>query len=110
MILWWEKKRLIYNVIAIAAILFSLYSFWDYPMRGIIGEGQIIINSVLILIFVNVLYTAGWGLEVGSHYFFETKGMNPMLRWLLFIIGTTITVFALNFYFALEFDVLFAKI
>ncbi|EPR71719.1 hypothetical protein ADIWIN_3166 [Winogradskyella psychrotolerans RS-3] len=53
MILWWEKRRLIFNVLIIGLSVFSIYSYWDYPMRSIIGSNQIIRNAIIFIFGAN---------------------------------------------------------
>ncbi|MDX2360861.1 MAG: hypothetical protein QNK23_08650 [Crocinitomicaceae bacterium] len=108
MIVWWEKKRLIYNIFIIGLSVFLMYDFWDYPMRSIKGSGQIIMNAILFVFTANVFYTLGWGLGVVSHYLFKSKGLNNTGRWILFILGTLFSLVWTNLNFVFEFDVLFA--
>lgn len=107
-ILWWEKKRWLYNVLTISGMMFLIYDFWDYPMRGIIGERQIILEAFIIVIGVNVFYALGWILELAVQYFFKAKGLHPIARWSLFVLGTISTFFMLSIFYGLKFDVLFA--
>lgn len=108
MILWWEKKRLIYNVLIIGLSIFLMYDFWDYPMRSIIGTRQIVWNTIVFVLGANLFYTSGWGLGVISHYLFKTNGLNNTGRWILFVLGTLFSLVWTIIYFVVEFDVLFA--
>lgn len=109
-ILWWEKKRLIFNLLIIGFSAFLIYSFWDYPMRSIIGSGAIITKAVLLILFMNLCYTIGWGVELLAHLLIKSEPFNNSLKWFLFGLGTLMSLVLINFYFAMEFDVLFAGV
>lgn len=109
MIVWWEKKRLIYNILIIGLSLFLMIDFWDHPMRSIIGTRQIVWNAFVFIFGANLFYTLGWGLGVVSHYIFKTKGLNNTSRWILFVLGTLFSIVWTVFYFVVEFDVVFAN-
>jgi hypothetical protein len=107
-IIWWEKRRLIYNVLIIAFSVFLMYTFWDYPMRTIIGTKQVILDAVIFIFIANVCYTSGWILGIINHYLFNTKRSSNTIKWILFTIGTICSLLWTNFYFVIMFDVLFA--
>lgn len=108
MIVWWEKKRIIYNVIIIGLSVFLMYDFWDYPWRKIVGSQNVIIDAIKFIFIANVFYSLSWGLGVLSHYLFKTKGLNKTGRWILFVLGIFISVVITDLYFVFAFDVLFA--
>lgn len=107
-ILWWEKKRILFNIIVVGFSVFLMYKFWNYPMRLIIGGPQIIFHAILVVIFLNVCYTAGWITELILAYLFDWNGIGKFGKWVFFILGTLLSLFAADVFFALEFDVLFA--
>jgi len=109
MIIWWEKRRLIYNVLIIALSIFSMYSYWDYPMRTMIGSEQIIINAIVFVLGANLFYTLGWGSGIISYYRIDkTYVSSNRKRWILFTLGTIFSLILTNWNFVIEFDVLFA--
>ncbi|NOQ71746.1 MAG: hypothetical protein GQ574_07090 [Crocinitomix sp.] len=107
-ILWWEKKRWIYNLLIIAVTSLVVYDFWEFPMRGIIGGNQIVFEAFLIVLGANLFYALGWGLELTAHYILSSKCLHPIARWSLFILGTLATFFMIAMYFTLRLDVIFA--
>lgn len=107
MILWWEKRRLIYNALIIGLSTYLIYDFWDYPMRAMKGGAEIIINSIIFIFGANLFYTLGWGIGVIGIRFFKSKGLTNTGRWIVFIIGTIFSLVWTNFHFVMEFDVLF---
>lgn len=109
MILWWEKRRVIYNVLILGLSALLLYDFWDYPWRKIVGGQIIILDAIQFIVILNVFYTSSWGLGVVSHYLFKTKGLNSRGRWILFVLGTLASIVITDFYFVFAFDVLFAS-
>ncbi|MBU2927290.1 hypothetical protein [Winogradskyella psychrotolerans] len=108
-ILWWEKKRPIYNALIMTLSIFLIYSFWDYPMRKIIGGTQIILETLIFIFGANVCYSFSWILGIGNHYVFKAKSTSQTFKWILFILGTILSLIWTNFHFVLKFDVLFAN-
>jgi hypothetical protein len=109
MIIWWEKRRLIYNVLVIALSIFSIYSYWDYPMRTVIGSEQIIINAIVFVLGANLFYTLSWGSGIISYYSIDKKyASSNRKRWIFFTLGTIFSLILTNWHFVIEFDVLFA--
>ena len=109
MILWWEKRRLVYNILIIGLSVFSLYSYWDYPMRKIIGNEQVIINTIVFIFGANLFYTLSWGLGIiNYHITGKTYISSKKRRWILFILGTIFSLIWTSLNFTIEFDVLFA--
>ena len=108
MIIWWEKKRLIYNALIIGLSVFFIYNFWDYPLRLKIGTSEIIWDTLVFVIVANLFYTSSWGLGIISHYVFKTKGLNNVGKWVLFVLGTLFSLVWTSIYFIFLFDVLFA--
>jgi hypothetical protein len=109
MIIWWERKRLIYNILILGLSIFSMYSYWDYPMRHIKGSQQIILNSTVFIIVANLFYTLSW-ISGAFVYYATNKTLisDRKKRWILFILGTIFSLFWTNLNFVIEFDVLFA--
>ena len=105
---WWEKRRVIYNLLIIGLTVFSVYSYWDYPMRNTIGSEEVIINAFSFILVANLLYTAGWVSEIYLRFLFKFKGFSTNIRWILFVLGTALSLIWTNFYFVIMFDVLFA--
>lgn len=109
MILWWEKRRLIYNVLIIAIFIYCMYSYWNYPMKTIIGEQQNIINAIVFVFGVNLFYTLSWISRMLYYYYHDKKYISSTTkRWVLFILGTPFSLLWTSLNFSLEFDVLFA--
>lgn len=109
MILWWEKRRIIYNILIVGLSIFLIYNFWDYPMRMIIGGNKIILDGVILTLVLNAFYTLAWIFGALSHVLFKTGGSINALRWVLFILGTLFSLIMINFFYVFAFDVLFAN-
>lgn len=105
---WWEKKRVLFNLIIVGFSVFLMHEFWNYPMRAITGGSQIIFHAILFVIFANIAYTAGWIAELMVSYLFDWDGIGNFGRWVLFALGTLFTLVVADLFFVLEFDVLFA--
>jgi hypothetical protein len=79
-IVWWEKRRLAFNVVVgvsglvslVIAVTFlglpprvSVTSFWDYP----IPAAGVFVEVVFFGIMANLCYTLGWATELGLRTF-----------------------------------------
>ncbi len=94
-ILWWEKKRLIYFTIlfvgTVSTVLRELKSLSEENLEHI-SYSDLIFQVIALLFFCNICYFAGYTLEIWlrHHYkiFFSTA-----LRWGLFVIGTLLSIY-----------------
>ena len=83
---WWEKKRLLYNIIVGitgAVVMFSLpvHTFFD------------IISVILFGILANMFYTLGFLLEVIMAHYFKKDMIFEKWRPVLFWTGVIFSVF-----------------
>lgn len=85
-----------------------MYDFWDSPWRKIVGGQAIILDAIIFIFTANVFYCLSWGGGAVSHYLFKTNGLNGTGRWILFVLGTLISIVITDVYFVFAFDVLFA--
>lgn len=109
MILWWEGKRLVYNILLIGLSTLLLYSYWNYPAKTIIGSDKIVLSSIFFVLGANLLYTLSWISGVIVFYISQkTILSSKRKRWILFILGTVFTLLWTNLKYALQFDVFFA--
>jgi hypothetical protein len=67
-ILWWEKRRIPYNLIVGAIGIISLILFYEFiDLAHELKPGEDAVEPIAILfapIFVNICYTAGWIVEI----------------------------------------------
>lgn len=108
MILWWEKRRIIYNVILIGFSIFLMDAFWDYPLRKIVGTRQIILDAIYFVIGMNICYSIFWIFGVVGYFMFKSHGLSNRARWVTFVVGTLFSIVITNLFFVFAFDVLFA--
>ncbi len=89
---WWEKKRVLYNLILLGIIIFIIFSRYDAFLYFGVYNG--IIGSILFLLVANFFFCMGWILEILIYYYFK-KGYQfiKTLRMFLFIIGISISIF-----------------
>lgn len=106
---WWERKRLLFNLLLVGLCTLVMYAYWDAPMRSIIGTGPIIVHVLTGVLGANILYTAGWFGEVVVAYLFDLKGIGAFPRWFFFVVGTLGVLFVSFVFIGLEFDVSFNK-
>ena len=100
MVRWWEKKRLIYNLIIIPMTILTLSLYWK-DVGVSIGHKAIIIDALFMLAWCNVLYTSGWVGGVLRRYYLGSYPFSNFGRWLLFILGTIFSVLVLEVHFSI---------
>ena len=84
---WWEKRRLIYNLIVGAVgILILIYANWSIDVSEIIG---IIFYGVT----VNLFYCLGFIFEVAAKYYFKSNDDFSKHRNSLFVLGVILSFF-----------------
>lgn len=91
LILWWEKKRIYYNVIMILVLAFVLFEFL---FRG----GQMhwmtdLFWAFLYLFGANLFYTSGWIVGIPFVNLKRVGKPNTSGRWFLLILGTLFSIF-----------------
>ena len=82
---WWEKRRLVYNLIVGCSGLFGIVLF---PFFGLITLLGILIYGFM----TNVFYTFGFIIEVASKHYFKSKDNLIPRRKTLFIAGLIFSV------------------
>lgn len=87
MVKWWEKKRLYFNLIILAASVLVLQSA---PQNHIYhGEWSVRMTTAIFnLIGANFCYSLGWGIGILKMYYFKSHPATTQERWTLFIIGS----------------------
>jgi len=98
-IIWWEYRRIPYNII-IAIIGFISFLSYTYFIihAGNLREGEDAVEPVLILaapILINIAYTFGWIIELILRFLFRFKS-----KWIgptLFGMGLAFSIFIILF-------------
>lgn len=70
-IAWWEKRRLAFNAIVLAASILALAAFFSLasavssyaPGQDNVSTSGLVADAIVFPIAVNVLYTLGWIIE-----------------------------------------------
>jgi hypothetical protein len=81
---WWEKKRILYNILLFSLELLLVGIYWDGMM--LFGIGSAIIGIISHNIVANMFYTIGWGIEILFLYYFKIKSFGNV-RFALYIMG-----------------------
>ena len=76
-IVWWEKRRLIYNVFVLSTAVIVLIIFYvATALSGELEAGEDAVEPLavtaaisLLLVFSNVFYTLGWLIEISVRAF-----------------------------------------
>jgi len=96
---WWEKKRILYNVITLVGGLLVLLLRSEVP-NGISSLSNYIIIGYW-LFGANIFYTCGWGLEILLNYYFKFRFWRDGIRLILFVLGSSFS-FCWMFFLAKE--------
>lgn len=83
---WWEKKRIIYNLIALTGGLLV------YFLRSEVPNGISPFDNYFVIVFwlfgANIFYTCGWGSEILLNYYFKIRFWSDRFRMTCFILGS----------------------
>lgn len=92
---WWEKKRLIFNLImiGIVSLAVGVYLFKRPNNFSHIFNGIFFVQSLFYFVFINVCYCAGWGIQLLGYYYFNIQYDSKALDYTLFGIGSLFTGF-----------------
>lgn len=87
---WWNKKRLLYNVILIVTELAVMLFYWS----GLVAFGieNALFYSFLYTLVANVLYLMGPGLDITLFYYIEGYRYKDRNRQLILILGIVFSV------------------
>lgn len=81
---WWEKKRLLFNiVVAVCGLLPAVFALGNMGFTLIL----FLVGSIFWGLGANALYCAGFMLEALSFHYLKTEKPFTWLRWTLFICG-----------------------
>lgn len=87
---WWEKRRLLYNVIV--GLMGSLVVFVALQRYYYVSFSEILLFMILPFgIFANVVYLAGWVIEIFLRYYFKVT-LGSTVRQVLFWLGTLLSI------------------
>lgn len=87
---WWEKKRLIYNIIIIVLELIMLSMYWEIVEAY--STAHAILGSIVYTIGANVFFSIGWGIEILSLYYFKTTDFLEKTRVLFLVLGIIVSI------------------
>lgn len=89
---WWERKRLVFNLILVGVEILIISFFW----KGVIqfGIGNTLFGSIAYTIAANIFFSIGWGISVMIDYY-NLKFLKNIekLRMLFFIVGILFSIF-----------------
>ena len=88
---WWERKRIIYNLVIIFVQITIALNEWMGVLRW--GISDVLIGSALFLLIANGFYTFGWAFEFLFQHYFSGFKLKPFHRLLIFILGLLFSVF-----------------
>nr|WP_321225515.1 hypothetical protein [uncultured Psychroserpens sp.] len=93
---WWERKRLIYNIITLIGGLLVIFIRGDVP-NGISPYSDFTI--ILFWLFgANIFYTCGWAFEALLNYYFKTSFFGNNIRNALFVLGAVFSFMWMFFF------------
>jgi hypothetical protein len=95
-ITWWEKKRLLYNMVinglAISRIFFEFSKFKIPFNQSHFPWLPIIFIVIQFFILANFCFCSGYILEILEFYYLKKIGFFKYRRWGLLILGYTISI------------------
>ena len=92
-IVWWELRRIPFNIIVIAYGALSFVIFlWAITTSGHLQPGEDAVEPIALLaapVVVNLLYTIGWLVEIPARYLIPnlSSGFGPRLLKMGFGLG-----------------------
>lgn len=96
-ILWWELRRIPYNIFLLLTLSFTLYITAFLPNEGyfkiIAGPGLVIgfyLGIVIYFIGANILYTLGWIFQILTRK--TTHKYINLLKKVSFVLGLSISI------------------
>lgn len=96
MVRWWEKKRLLFNLLIVSITTLILTWLWEGVGPFISGEA-LIFDTFWMIVWCNILYTIGWAGGILRDYYLKADPFSNTGRWLLFAAGTIFTVLVIEF-------------
>jgi cytochrome bd-type quinol oxidase subunit 1 len=95
LIQWWEKRRLLYNIIV--GLVGSAAVFFMLERNHYIFSSEVLLFIVLPFgIFANIAYLAGWVIDLLLRYYFKIR-LSLASRKTLYWLGTAISIAPLLF-------------
>jgi hypothetical protein len=82
---WWERKRIIYNIITILGGFLGILFRSEVP--NVLRSYNPIFELAFLLFGANVFYTCAWGSEFLLNYYFKLRFWEDRIRLILFILG-----------------------
>ena len=82
---WWERRRLLYNVLLFGVEFFVSISHYKNLLAFGVVSG--IIQTIIVNIIANAFYSMGWGVEVLATYYFEHIKFTETSRRILYVLG-----------------------
>ena len=97
-LLWWDKKRLLFNAI----ILFTALAYLLAIAPEHFGLEQIF-GALVYAGVLNIFYCLGFIVEIYDEVYFQSRLNSIRYRWLFFVLGTLIslcfTLIQINLYY-----------
>ena len=89
-IAWWERKRLVYNLIIIlCSISFSMLGKW--PIRYYVLD-HLLLVAPIHLFLANIFYSFGWGGELLINYYIPTFKLPSIVKYFIYIGGVLFSI------------------
>jgi hypothetical protein len=82
---WWEKKRVIYNMIMLITGLIIMLYFGDFDLLSLIG-------IILYGLIANIFYCLGFFIELAARHYFKSEKDFKQTRELIFWAGLIFSI------------------
>ena len=100
---WWERMRILYNIIIVGIIITSFFFVhYGFDFSSIRFQERLFVMGIYLVI-ANLFYCLGWGLDILFRHYFKIGGFNKAINITFFTVGTLlIALFTLFFSFVLR--------
>jgi hypothetical protein len=92
-ILWWERRRVLYNVLLLIAGGLTLLIGCTLGHMTFENPSEFLPPILLFVISANLFYTLGWVVEIASNKFITQRELTQQVGPILFIAGTCFSLF-----------------
>ena len=82
---WWEKRRLVYNLLMALSGLFAIILIGSFYLDDLVVV-------LLYGVIANLFYSLGFFIEIGARYYFKSDRDFAEIRKTLFGIGLAISI------------------
>jgi Mn2+/Fe2+ NRAMP family transporter len=96
---FWERRRLIYNIVLAAVVLAWLVATWPHFRQALTLSSLLLL--VILALLANACYCAAYLVDIPMQRSFPNR-VSRRLRWGLWLLGTLFAIVLANYWIADE--------